>query len=317
MTIQFGLNATNQYTTWPEYLQLAQTAEAAGLDSFWVFDHFVPGPTDPRGSALECLTTMSALAALTSRITLGSLVLGVTYRNPALVAKMHTQVDVIAGGRTILGLGAAWYGLEHRMYGIPFPAPGERVSRLSETLQVIKAIWTSQPASFSGQYYQIEDLLLDPAPVSQPHPPILVGARGERALRLVARYADLYNSAADVGTIAQQNAQIDANCRAIGRDPNEIGRTAIVLHSFAATPERERAKQERLSQIFSQPFGNLAGRVLSGSDDQVVEMLGRYVEAGTSHFMLSCMAPYDLEAVERLAVKIAPQIRHLSPPRRN
>jgi F420-dependent oxidoreductase-like protein len=309
MSIKFGLNATNQYTNWTEYRSLAETAEAAGLDSFWVFDHFVPGPFDPTGAALECFTTISALAAVTRRLTLGTLVLGVTYRNPALVAKMGAMVDHISDGRFVLGLGAGWYGLEHRMYGIDFPPPGERVSRVAEALEIIRRMWAEQPATFKGRYYSIEGALVDPAPVQQPHPPILIGARGERMLRLTVKHAQQYNSAADATTIQATNERLDQLCEEAGRDPGTLERTAIVLHSFAATPAEEEAKQRRLEEIFRKPFSELENRVLTGSPDHVCEQLQAYVDAGVTHFMLSTMAPYDLDGVRIWAEEIAPRFR--------
>ncbi len=307
--LKFGLNATNQYTTWPEYRRLCLEAEAMGFDSFWVFDHFVPGPRDPVGASLECFTTISALAAITERIALGTLVLSVTYRNPALVAKMGAMVDVLCGGRFTLGIGAGWYELEHKMYGLRFPPAGVRVDMVDEALEVIRRMWGEQPASFSGKHYTIDEALLDPRPVQQPHPPILVGASGDRMLKLVAKHADQFNSAGDVASIQTLRAKVDANCAAIGRDSEAIEHTAIALHSFSTTPDVAEAKQQFLSKLFGRPFEAIQDRVLTGSPEHVIEQLEEYAGAGITHVMISVMVPYDLDGLKLMADKIIPAFR--------
>ncbi|GIW12404.1 MAG: TIGR03560 family F420-dependent LLM class oxidoreductase [Chloroflexi bacterium] len=308
--VRFGLNATPMHTSWPEYLRLCQEAEAMGFDSFWVFDHFVPGPASPEGACLECFTTLAALASVTRRIQLGALVLGVTYRNPALVGKMGAMLDVISGGRFILGMGAGWYRLEHEMYGIPFPPNATRVRMLDEALALIRTLWTHQPASFQGRYYTLKDALTDPPPVQQPYPPLLVGSRGEQlGLRVVARHADQWNTAAALEEATRLSALLDTRCREVGRDPATVERTAIVLQTIAANPAAERAQQERLEAIFRQPFAALAPRVLSGPPEAAVERLHAYREAGFTHFMFSVFAPYDLAGLKVLAEQVLARLR--------
>src|SRR5262249_53160166 len=146
---------------------------------------------DREGPMLESWSTLSALAGLVPRLKIGTIVLGNTYRHPAVVAKMAAQVDIISGGRLLLGLGAGWQQNEHEAYGIPFYTVGERLARLDEACQVIKSLWTERRANFKGRFYQLSDAPLDPKPQQRPHPELMIGGGGERVtLRVVAKHAD-------------------------------------------------------------------------------------------------------------------------------
>ncbi|MDW8255119.1 MAG: LLM class flavin-dependent oxidoreductase [Chloroflexota bacterium] len=308
--IRFGLNATPMHTTWQEYRTLCVEAEAMGFDSFWVFDHFVPGPIDREGPCLECFTTISALASITTRITLGTLVLAVAYRNPGLVGKMGAMVDQISGGRFVLGMGAGYNQYEHEMYGGTLPSKADRVRMEDEALTVIRTMWTTQPANFQGRFYALKDALTDPPPLQKPYPPILVGARGEQlAFRVVAKHADQWNTAGSVEEIRRLNAVLDERCREIGRDPATLERTAIVLQTIAADSAGEQAAKEKLTRVFHQPFEALAPRVLTGPPEAAVERLQQYIAAGITHFMFSVFAPYDLDGLRVLAERVIPKFR--------
>lgn len=307
--IKFGLNATNMHTTWPEYQKLCREAEAMGFDSFWVFDHFVPGPVSHEGDCLEVFTTISALASITSRITLGTLVLVVTHRHPALTAKMAAMVDHISNGRLIFGYGPGYDKGEHAMFGLELPPAGERLRREDEALTLMKRLWAEEQVEFDGRYYFSHGGMINPKPVQQPHPPILIGARGDQAMTVVAKHANLWNSAAGVDDLAVMTKRLDEKCAAIGRDPAEIERTAIALHAFAATPARTAAKEQALSKVFNRPFEEIAPRVLSGAPEQVIEQLQRYVDIGITHFMISQFAPYDLDGLKLMADKIIPHFK--------
>ena len=175
---------------------LARAGEESGFDSVWVMDHFwqLPPLGGPDQPILEAYTLLGALAARTERVELGTLVTGVTYRNPALLAKMVTTLDVVSSGRAVCGIGAAWYEEEHDGLGFDFPPVGERMDRLGEALQILKAMFTEDAPSFSGAHYRIDGAKNLPRPVRAGGPPILVGGSGEkRTLRLVAEHADLCN----------------------------------------------------------------------------------------------------------------------------
>ncbi len=206
----------------------ACAAENAGFDLVTVMDHFYQiGPIGPETEPmLEAYTTLGALAARTSKVLLGTMVTGVTYRNPALLAKEVTTLDVISKGRAILGIGAAWNESEHQGYGFEFPPIRERLDRLEEALQICRAMFREERPSFRGPHYRIDRALNVPRPVQPGGPKILIGGGGEkRTLRLVARYADISNFFGEPEELERKNALIDRYCEEIGRDPKEILRT--------------------------------------------------------------------------------------------
>ena len=186
--VRFGIQTPQQNSNaWPDMLSMWQEVEQLGFDTAWVFDHFLPIFSDPTGPCMEGWTSLAALAMATSQIRLGVMVSGNTYRNPGVLAKIATTVDIISRGRLILGMGGGWFAREHAAFGIPFPGIGERLGRLDESLSVIKQLWSQDTTSYTGRYYQLDDAPFLPKPIQQPHPPILVGASGERvALGIVA-----------------------------------------------------------------------------------------------------------------------------------
>jgi alkanesulfonate monooxygenase SsuD/methylene tetrahydromethanopterin reductase-like flavin-dependent oxidoreductase (luciferase family) len=187
------------------------------------------------------------MATVVKRARIGCLVTGVTYRNPAVLAKMAVTVDHISGGRLEFGLGAAWHEAEHRGYGIPFPSAGERIAMLDEALRVIKALWTENTANFDGQHFRLEDAICNPKPVQKPHPPIVVAGQGARkSLRVVATHADEWNATGtDPAEWGRLNQVLTSHCDAIGRDPGAIRRgVQVFLH-----PAQEHAMTETLDRL--------------------------------------------------------------------
>jgi len=208
---------------------IATTAEDNGFDSLWVMDHLyqieVVGPReDPM---LEAYTLLGALAARTRQIQLGTMVTGVTYRNPALLAKIVTTLDIISSGRAILGIGAAWNDDEHAGYGYDFPTAGERLDRLEEALQIIRAMFTEQAPSFEGHHYRIQQVLNNPKPI-RGRIPVLIGGGGEkRTLRLVAQYGDACNLFGRPDEVRHKLDVLERHCADVGRDPAEITKTIL------------------------------------------------------------------------------------------
>ncbi len=261
--------------------ELAVAAESAGFDMVTVMDHFyqipMTGPeTEPM---LEAYTTLGALSQRTNHIFLSALVTGVTYRNPALLAKQVTTLDTLSRGRAILGIGAAWNESEHRGYGFDFPPVGRRMDRLEEALRIAKAMFTEDRPSFSGRYYQIDRALNVPRPLQPGGPRILVGGGGEqRTLRLVARYADISNWFGSVDDMRRKGEILERYCAEEGRDPSEILRTAMA-QVLLVTSERDTAAvirgipPERL-QLLGDP----------ATPEQAAERLAPYVEAGIGGF---------------------------------
>jgi alkanesulfonate monooxygenase SsuD/methylene tetrahydromethanopterin reductase-like flavin-dependent oxidoreductase (luciferase family) len=171
MTMRFGIFTGMGGTTWDAVLELWRHIEATGWDAAAVTDHFMPNTPERTGDTMECWTTLAALSALVPRLRVGTIVVGNTYRHPAVVAKMAAQVDIISGGRLICGMGAAWQENEHQAYGIPFYTVAERLARLDEACQVMKALWTQPKTSFKGRYYQLDDAPLSPKPVQRSRGP--------------------------------------------------------------------------------------------------------------------------------------------------
>lgn len=217
----------------PTLAETARIAEQAGIAAFTVMDHYfqMEFTTSAEEPMLEAYTTLGYLAAKTDRMTLGVLVTGVMYRYPGLLAKIVTTLDVLSGGRARLGIGASWYDREQRGLGVPLVPISERFERLEETLQICKQMWSDNNGRFDGKHYQLAETLSVPAPISQPHPPIMIGGGGERkTLRLVARYADscnlFGNSPAEV---APKLDVLREHCAAEGRDYSSIEKTVLVM----------------------------------------------------------------------------------------
>jgi F420-dependent oxidoreductase-like protein len=210
---------------------LVTNAENAGFDSFWVMDHLhqIPGVGRPEEPMLEGWTTISVLAGITSKIKLGTLITGIIYRHPSILAKIGATLDVLSKGRLFMGIGASWNEEEALAYGIPFPPVKERFLRLEEAIQIMRKMWTEEPsASFSGKYYQIKNAYCNPKPIQKPSPPIMVGGIGERqTLRIVAKYADACNLYGSIETVKRKLAILKEHCTSVGRDYNSILKTKL------------------------------------------------------------------------------------------
>src|SRR5881275_1744955 len=280
-------------------LENAKAAEAAGFDLVTVMDHFYQirgiGPeTEPM---MEAYTTLSALATQTSRVKLGTLVTGVTYRNPAQLAKMVTTLDVISRGRAILGIGAAWNEDEHNGYGIEFPPIAQRMDRLDEVLTIARLMFTEERPSFEGKYYRIDRALNVPRPVQPGGPKILVGGGGEkRTLRLVARYADMSHWFGPLADIKRKSEILDRYCEEEGRDPATITKTmgapvVLVENEGQAKTVMERMPPER--RVMFQP----------ATPDQAAEILKDFIDVGIEGFTFgnpTMRTPEEIERARRL-----------------
>jgi F420-dependent oxidoreductase-like protein len=225
-----------RFSFWPtpsqpfeDVLALARHVERTGWDGIWYADHFMPNAKDTSTPWPEAWVTLSALGALVPRLQIGTLVAGNTYRHPAVLAKMAATLDHITNGRVVLGLGSGWQENEHRQYGLPFYTVGERLARLDEACTIIKSLFRESKSTFAGRFYQLEDASLEPKPVQDPLP-LLIGGGGEQVtLRITARHADAWNVWGDPTVLAHKMAILDDHCRALGRDPKSIHRTAVAL----------------------------------------------------------------------------------------
>lgn len=287
--------------------QIAATADRSGFDSLWVMDHLyqiaVNGSrTEPM---LEAYSLLAAIAARTERAQLGTMVTGVTYRNPALLAKTVTTLDVISSGRAILGIGAAWNDDEHRGYGFEFPPLRERFDRLEEAVQICRAMFTQEAPSFEGRHHRIDAALNMPRPVRTGGPPILIGGGGERrTIPLVARYADACNFFGDVATIRHKLDVLDRCCEQIGRDPAEITKTRLGAVIIAATSAEAERKTKQVFATRNLDPDRISAFV-TGDPDSVAEQVDAFLEAGLDGMLISLPDAHDLEPIELAARTLA------------
>ncbi len=280
----------------------ATAAETSGFDSFWVMDHYhqIPnvGPeTDPM---LEAYTLLGGVAARTSRIFLGAMVTGVTYRNPAFLAKTVTTLDIVSAGRAILGIGAAWNEIESRAYGYDWPPIAERFERLEDTIRICEAMFTQERSTYQGKRHSVEGALNVPRPVQPDGPKLLIGGGGERkTLRLVARYADMWNGFGDVGMIRHKLEVLRQHCADVGRDPSEIVKTRLGTLLVAA----DEAEAERRKAAWQAKKGvdddGLAARLLWGSPDTIAERIRPFLDAGLDGLIFNMPTGSTPEDVER------------------
>jgi F420-dependent oxidoreductase-like protein len=282
---------------------IAATAERAGFDSVWVMDHFyqlAAAGRPPEDPMLEAYTLLAAIAARTERVNLGTLVTGVTYRNPALLAKTVTTLDVISSGRAILGIGAAWYEQEHLGYGFDFPPVRERMDRLDETLRICRAMFTRERSTFEGRYYQIRDALNFPRPVRPGGPPVLVGGAGaRRTLRLVARHADAWNfpTRPALDDVPRLLATLERHCAAEGRDPATITKTALRTLIIAPTQAEAERRAAEVRTVMGLDEAGFRGRVLAGGPGAVAEQAQAYLDAGLDGLIVNMPDAHNLESV--------------------
>jgi F420-dependent oxidoreductase-like protein len=288
MAALFGLHMPNfSYPDLPperlfdRVVEQAQATESAGFDLLTVMDHFyqisVVGPeTEPM---LEAYATLAALAQATSRIQLGTLVTGVTYRNPALLVKTVTTLDIISRGRALLGIGAAWNASEHAGYGFEFPPVRERMDRLGEALTIARLMFAEDRPSFDGAHYRIDRAINQPRPIQPGGPKILVGGGGERrTLRLAARHADMTHwFVPSPEEFARKNAVLEEHCRVVGRDPSTIVRTVGAPIWLARDEQEAREAGERI------PPGRRA-RMRPATPEQAAEILRSFMKVGTQGF---------------------------------
>jgi F420-dependent oxidoreductase-like protein len=292
--------------------RVAQTAERLGFDSIWLFDHFHTYFKPVLETTFECWTSTAALARDTKRIRLGQMVTCNSYRNPALMAKMASTVDVLSHGRLDFGIGAGWYEHEYLAYGYPYPGVGERLRMLGEALQVIRAMWTEPYASFEGTHYKISGAINEPKGVQKPHPPIWIGGSGEKVtLKLAAQYGDAINLGGNLDNLDYYHHKLDvvrAHCEDIGRDP------ATLIHSVNVETTLLRAGDdpEELTKRYrrDQTLAEYKTHAVVGGPQEVIDTYGRLIDAGMDYIIVSDvpgLATTDI--LEYLAAEVLPAFR--------
>lgn len=261
--------------SWDELLETCQYAEATGWDGIWYADHFMPNQPDTSPPVAEVWPTVAAVAAKVPRVRIGTLVCGNTYRQPPLVAKMAAQVDIISGGRFVLGMGAGWQENEHQAYGIPFYTIGERLGRLEESCRIIRSLLNNERTTFKGRHYSVEDAPLSPKPIQQPLP-LLIGGGGEkRTMRTAARYANEWNTWGTPETMRRKLQILDEHCITEGRDPREVKRAAQAV--FFLDGDSERIEAARNARRFP---------VIAGNADELKQVVAEYRDAGLDELVV-------------------------------
>lgn len=285
---------------------LVTRAENRGFDSFWVMDHFhqIPFVGKPEEPMLESWTTISVLAGITTKIKLGTLMTGIIYRHPSILAKIGATLDVLSKGRLFMGIGAAWNEEESSAYGIPFPSAKERLLRLEEAIQIIRKMWTEEPsASFDGQYYQIKNAFCNPKPIQKPSPPIMVGGSGERqTLRIVAKYADACNIFGSAETVKRKLSILKEHCRSVGRDYDSILKTKLGV--VVIDDDKEMARK-RLQQIIKGiPEEQINEFAIYGTPEDVLRQKESFEDAGIQYLIVDLDPSREIEALDIFANNI-------------
>ena len=271
----------NPQQPWQDILDVGRHAESTGWDGIWFADHFMPmADVEPGKPALdptlECWAVLAALAVAVPRVRIGSLVCGNTYRHPAVLAKQAAAVDVISGGRLVLGLGAGWQENEHEAYGIEFSTVKGRLDRLEEACQVVRSLLSEERTTFEGEHYRLGEAPAEPKPVQQPLPLLIGGGGEQRTLRIAARYADEWNVWGTPDVLRQKIGVLEQRCAEIGRDATEIRRSAQGL-LFLSTDESFVAKMRER---------DLGRASIVGTPAEVQEIVGAYVEAGVDELII-------------------------------
>ncbi len=309
--IEFGIQTGPQHVTYPELLSVWQCVEREGFDHAWTFDHFIPIFSNPLGPCLEGWTTLTALMAQVPRLRAGTLVTGNSYRHPALLANMAATLDVITGGRVEMGIGAGWWEMEYKAYGIDYPPVAERIHALDESIQIMKGLWTEPRYSFAGKHYTITDALCEPKPVQRPHIPIWIGGAGPKlTLKVVANQADGWNTF----LMPRENYQIllgalERHCAKAGRDPASIRKSLAASLVIDTNPARLDEKLAAVARQRSTTPEQLRARTLVGTPDDVANQVLGLAEQGVDHIILGVRAPYPEDDLALFAREVIPKVR--------
>ncbi len=289
--------------------KVAQVAEASHYDSIWVYDHFHTVPKPVHETTFECWTITAGLARDTNQIKIGQMVTCNGYRNPALLAKMASTVDVMSHGRLLFGLGAGWYEHEWRAYGYGFPETRERMGAFREACEIIHRMWTEDEPVFQGRYYTIDRPINEPKGVQQPHPPFWIGGGGEKVtLKLVAKWGDASNVGGDVETLRHKFNVLRQHCENLGRNYDEIVRsTTVNVHLLESGEEPIAATAARRG---SQSYEEYSRSFMVGTPDEIVARLEPMIDAGVNYFLVYLPGvAYDQTPVQRFAQEVVARLQ--------
>ena len=293
---------------WQTAVDIALKVEELGYDSLWVYDHFHNVPKPANDAVFECWTTMAAISQRTSRVRLGQMVGCNSYRQPSVLAKITSTVDIISGGRLDWGIGAGWYENEYDGYGFDFPRPKDRIGMMAEAVQIVRSMWTEPSTSFDGKYYKLDRAQCDPKPLQSPYPPIWIGGGGEElTLRAVARYADCANFGGKPEEWKHKREVLKGHCKAVGRDESTIRKTwTPELHIRATEAEIDAGGSKSL---WGQSMEDWKANHLVGTAEQVCEKIQQYIDMGCTGFIPWTPDYPSTETIERFATDVMPNFR--------
>jgi alkanesulfonate monooxygenase SsuD/methylene tetrahydromethanopterin reductase-like flavin-dependent oxidoreductase (luciferase family) len=298
--------------TWERWFRFAEAAEALGLEGLFRSDHLTALNGESGRVALALWPSLTALAMRTERIRFGPLVTSITFRHPAMIARMAASIDDLSGGRFDLGLGAGWFAREHEMFGIEFQGHSERIRRLDEGAGVIRALWSGEEATTSGPHYPLQRARSLPVP-SNPSPPLIMGGKGDRGLSVVARHATEWNfSYSTLDHFVDRSAELDRVCQEMGRDAGDIRRSMMLPFAIGNNDREVRAHisahRTTFNDLPDSPDEWRESGFLVGSPDEIVDQIGERTAAGVSRFMLQQNALDDIDSVALLASEVMPLI---------
>lgn len=300
--------------SWPQWVELAHACEQHEIPALFRSDHYMNlDGTAPQRDAMDAWSTLSALAAVTSSVRLGTLVSPATFRHPSLLAKAVATADQVSGGRVELGLGAGWHEREHQAYGFEFPSTRTRIDILEEQLQIVLGNWANGPFSFDGRHYRLSELDAHPKPVQRPHPPLIMGGdAGPRSAALAARFAGEYNTAfPTLEQVRARKARVDEACERAGRDPIpfSVMTATLVGRDSSELDDRIQRLAEKVGADPRQLAADDSGSWIIGTIDQALERLNELRNAGVSRVMCQQLLHDDLDAVALLGGDLAPALR--------
>ena len=293
----------------PQFVDKLRTlvgrAEGYGFDSFWVMDHFhqIQNVGEVQEPMLEGWTTQSVVAGFTSKIRLGTLVTGIVYRHPSVLAKVGATLDVLSKGRLIMGIGAAWNVDEATAYGIPFPPVKERMQRLDEAAQIIRKMWTEETATFNGTFYQLRNAYCNPKPIQKPYPPIMIGGGGERrTLKIAAKYGDFCNIFGSVKTVKKKLDILRKHCQTVGRDYDSIVKSKL----GHVVIDKDRGKA--MGAIKNTADERRREYVTYGTPEEIRSQVEALRDAGIDYLIVNLEPNQELQALDLFANEVVKKL---------
>ena len=313
--VEFGVQLWQEEFDYSGLKRAWREIEDMGYDSVWIYDHFYPVSCTTSRYILEAWTLLPSLALETNGIKFGVLVTCNSYRFPSLLAKIAATVDVISGGRLQFGIGVGWYKEEYDSYGIPFPDAKTRIEQLAEAMELMKIVWTQEKANFQGKYYTVRDLVSFPKPLQKPHPPIWIGGKGEKLLKVVAQHANYVNfPQCSVEDLLQRLEVLKRHCANVGRNFEAVGKT---WYGMVIIADKEEAKRKALlwqendanAEVRKMSFSDFKNNNIVGTPQQCVEKIQRYVDLGMTYFIPHFPFAEDLKAIRIFMDEVVPAFK--------